>query len=228
MAVLRSDRPLPPATFEQWVTWVFDHPAGKPEWHWTDRTPRPTRGDALPYMIELFEAPEGPLRAFSDAQLNQGLWFLASNSCSEHFYAFTDLRLPEEQRLRGVRAIGTLYARLFAKRCSPHLGHLGEPGAGALNSVCHMLWDIAPLPRSRDQASLAAVNIAAIDVMEACLALDHDACRESALHGLGESHWFVPTRQRVQAAVDAFLARSAGLRSELVAYAERARAGHVL
>src|SRR5262245_51601080 len=59
-----------------------------------------------------------------------------------------------------------------------------------------MLWDIAPLPRSRDEPSLAAVNMAAIDVMEACLALDRGACRESALHGLGENHWFVRARPR--------------------------------
>jgi len=63
---------------------------------------------------------------------------------------FTDLRLPEEQRLRGVRAIGTLYDRLLAKRCSHHLSHLGEAGAGALNPVCYMLGHRAPaaFPRS--------------------------------------------------------------------------------
>jgi hypothetical protein len=188
MAPSQPHRPSPPATFEQWVAWVFDHPVGTPEWFWTDNTPRPTPAQALTYMTALFEAPEGPLRSYSDAQVNQGLWFLASNSRSDHFFAFTDPGLAEEQRLRGVRAIGTLYARLFAWRCSPHLCYLDEVGAGALNPACHMLWDIAPLPRFHGHATLAAVNLAAIDVMEACLALDHDACRESALHGLGESH----------------------------------------
>jgi hypothetical protein len=183
---------------------------------------------ALDYMIELFEAPAAPLQKFSDAQVNQGLWFLASNSCSDHFFAFTDLGLPEERRLRGVRAIGTLFARLFAKRCSPHLCHADEPGRGALNPVCYMLWDIAPLPRFHDHATLAAENNAAIDVMEACLALDHDACRESALHGMGEGHWFAPVRPRIHAAVDAFLTRNPGLRPELAAYARRARVGQVL
>src|SRR5262245_56236989 len=105
---MAPSQPHPPATvdtFEQWLAWVFDHPVAKPEWHWTDRTPHPTRIQALSYMITLFEAPEAPLQAYSDAQLNQGLWFLASNSCSEHFFSFTDPGLPEEERLRGVRAI---------------------------------------------------------------------------------------------------------------------------
>jgi hypothetical protein len=195
---------------------------------WTERTPQPTRVQALSYMITLFEAPEAPLQAYSDAQLNQGLWFLVSNSCSEHFFAFADPGLPEEERLRGVRAIGTFYERLFAKRCSPHLSHLDAVGRASLNSVCYMLWDIAPLPRFHDHATFAAVNIAAIDVMEACLAVGHDACRESALHGLGECHWFAPVRPRIHAAIDAFLARNSGLRPELAAYARRARTGHVL
>jgi len=228
MAPLRAHGSSSPATFEQWVGWVFDHPVAKPEWHWTDRTPRPSSAQALAYMTELFEAPTSPLQTYSDAQLNQGLWFLASNSCSEHFYAFTDLGLAEEERLRGVRAIGTLYSQLFAGRCSPHLCHLDETAKGALNPVCYMLWDIAPLPRSHDNAAFAAVNLAAIDVMEACLALDHDACRESGLHGLGENHWFAPLRPRIHAAVDAFLVRTPGLRPELAASARRARAGHVL
>ena len=228
MAPSQPHRPPRADTFEQWVAWVFDHPIAKPEWHWTDRTPHPTRVQALSYMITLLEAPEGPLQSYSDAQLNQGLWFLTSNSSSEHFYAFTDPGLPEELRLRGVRAIGTLYTHVFAKRCSPHLSHLGETGRGALNPVCYMLWDIAPLPRFHDHAAFAAVNLAAIDVMEACLALGHDACRESALHGLGECHWFAPVRPRIHAAIDTLLARSPHLRPELAAYAKHARAGHVL
>jgi len=224
----QSSRPLPPASFEDWVRWVFDHPVTKPEWHWKDSLPRPRAEEALTYMTKLFEDPERHLHAYSDAQLNQGLWFLTSNSHSEHIYAFTNVTLPENQRLRGVRAIGALFARLFAKRCSNHLSHLDDAGAGALNPICYMLWDVAPLPRFHDHAALEAVNVAAIDVMERCLALDNDACRESALHGFGENHWFKPIRPRIHNAIDAFLANTPNLRPELIAYARRARSGHVL
>jgi hypothetical protein len=96
-------------------------------------------------MITLFEAPAGPLQAYSDAQVNQGLWFLTSNSCSEHFFAFTDPGLPEEERLRGVHAIGTLFTHLFAKRCSPHLSYLDE--AGLLHAVGHRAAAALPRPR---------------------------------------------------------------------------------
>jgi hypothetical protein len=213
--------------FEQWVLWVFDHPVTKSEWHRTDSTPHPEPAKALAFMTELFETSESLLQDYSDAQINQGLWFLFSNAYSQHFYAFTDRSLPEEQRLRGVHSIGTLFTGVFAKRCSPHLSHLNEPGASGLNSACYMLWDVTPLPRYHDEVAYDAVNSAALGVMEGCLSIDHDACRESALHGLSENHWFAAWRPRIHAVIDAFLEQNKDLRLELADYARRARSGSV-
>lgn len=210
-------------TFEGWVKWVFGHPFGK----LSERTPQPTSQQALAYMTMLFEQPQLVLNDYSDAQLNQGFWFLASNANSRHFYAFTDLRLPKADRLRGVRSIETLFVDIFAKRCTRHLSHIKEVGAGPLNSACYMWWDIAPLPRFRERAEFSTINQEAIHVMERCLRIDHDACRESALHGLGENHWFAPYRQGIQASIDLFLSRTPHLRTELHGYATRAREGQV-
>ena len=220
--------PTATAMFERWVNWVFDCPTSETESRLTgDDTEHPPVAQSLAFMTELFEGAESVLGAFTDAQVNQGLWFLASNAHSQHFYAFTDRSLPEEQRLRGVHSIGTLYKNLFAKRCSPHLSHLNEMGAGDLNPICYMLWDVAPLPRFRDEQAFDAVNLAAIDVMVSCLAIDHDACRESALHGLGENHFHRPWRSRIHSAIDEFLARTPTVRPELADYALQARSGAV-
>jgi hypothetical protein len=58
------------------------------------------------------------------------------------------------------------------------------------------------------------------------LAISHLACQESALHGLG--HWKRAHPERVQAIIDAFLAKERGLPDVLRHYAKQARAGHVL
>lgn len=65
-----------------------------------------------------------------------------------------------------------------------------------------------------------------VEVMRSILAIDHVACQESALHGLGHGH------HREQAAaveriVDEFLEREGNLRPELRKYAQAARIGCV-
>ena len=61
--------------------------------------------------------------------------------------------------------------------------------------------------------------------LRAILAIPHDACRESALHGIG--HW-VRHYSQLADIVDQFLSGTPGLRPELVTYAESAKAGNVL
>ena len=55
------------------------------------------------------------------------------------------------------------------------------------------------------------------------LALRHDACRESALHGLG--HWHRAYPAETERIIDDFLATNQGIREELLRYALAARSG---
>jgi len=56
------------------------------------------------------------------------------------------------------------------------------------------------------------------------LSIPHDACRESALHGL--NHWYL-SYPRAEAIVDEWLEQTAGLRPELISYAQNAKVGMV-
>jgi hypothetical protein len=62
-------------------------------------------------------------------------------------------------------------------------------------------------------------------VLPQLLSIPHDACRESALHGVSEWQLYYPTAETI---VDDWLARTPGLRPELVSYAQRAKVGNVL
>ncbi|HEU5330793.1 MAG TPA: hypothetical protein VFU78_22060, partial [Thermomicrobiales bacterium] len=72
----------------------------------------------------------------------------------------------------------------------------------------------------------ADLDAACLDVMRQTLALDNDACRENALHGLG--HWLPYYPAPVEQIIADFLARTPTLRPELLAYARRAQRGAVL
>jgi hypothetical protein len=135
------------STYSDWIRQVFDHPVAKPAWYWDDEadTSEPAPPDCVEYLTRLFEEPELFLAPYSDAQLNQGFWYLVSASCSVYMFSLIEPEVAWPQRRRGIRSTATLFERLFARRCSDHLLHLNEEGvASPLNGVCYMWWDIFP------------------------------------------------------------------------------------
>ena len=215
-------------SFDDWVLHVFDHPATGPEWHWGPDAPYWPGPPAaiVAHLTRLFEAPLPTLEGFTDAELNKGFWYIASNGLSDYMFALSDATVALDARLRCVRALSVLYRELFAARCTPHLSHLDEPGAGELNGACYMWWDICPLYGAPDDPAHRELDRAALDVMTDALALDAIACQESALHGLG--HWRHVYPREVEAIVDRFLAVHPSMRPELLSYARSARTGCVL
>ena len=229
-----------PFSFEQWIAFVFDHPVparGKPAWYhdsdddseWWNPTDYPET--IIAYLTSLFENAPTILTPFTDAQINQGFWFLVDNSCSDHMFALLNLDVPWEKRKRCFAAMFTLFEQFFAPRCSPHLSHLDTMETDTsmvspLNMVCYMWWDIMPIYGKPEEPDRSEFDAVCLEVMQRALDLDSDACRESALHGLG--HWKYVYPQQVQAIIDAWLARHQEVSDELKAYAFAARRGRVL
>lgn len=214
-------------TFDEWVVHVFDHPISDAKWYF-DLDAEYWQGPPatiVAYLTRLFEDPTPHVAPYSDTQLGQGFWYLASNGASDYMFVLLDQRVELEARVRCSRAIGDLFAKLFALRCSPHLSHLDEPRANPLNVSCYMWWDLIPFLGQPDDPARRDIDDACLGVMERTLGLDSIACRESALHGLG--HWHGGYPRRVEGAVDAFLAAHTALRPELVRYALSARSGCV-
>jgi hypothetical protein len=99
--------------YAEWLRKVFDHPVTDPAWHWgkdadLSEPPGPTR---VQYLTRLFSQPE-ILADYTDAQVDQGLWYLASNSCSNYMPSLLDPGEAWIDRLPGIMAIETLYQRL--------------------------------------------------------------------------------------------------------------------
>ena len=221
-------KPVDHLSFEQWVYFIFDHPAEGPAWHADPNAPYWDGPAALTaeYVFRLFEDPALALEGFTDAEVNNGLWYLISPGLGEHMRCLDDPSLAIGTRVRCIRSCESLFRKLFLPRCSPHLSHRDEPGSNALNSVCYMWWDILPVyggPRPEDRVTL---HEATLDTMEAVLEMPSIACQESALHGLGHWRSFFP--QRTETLINRFLADHLDARSELLAYARSARCGCVL
>jgi hypothetical protein len=213
-------------TFEEWVRHLFDHPVTNPEWHWdidADYAKLEPQ-QVVAYATQLFDGAGKLLAPYTDAQTNQGLWFLISSS--ESLFALTETAVPLPDRVRCVQAMTEVFKQCFLPRCTPHLSHMDEPGAGALNKVCYAWWDIIPMHGEPLEKARREIDAGFLSVMEATLEIPSVACQESALHGVG--HWVMDHKSRCQSIISAFLRRHSDLRPELRKYAENARRAYVL
>ena len=202
-------------TFEGWLKWIFDHPVCKPDWWWEEHAVWwvTSASTSIGFMTRLFEAPPTYLQNISDAQVNQGLWFLTSDACLDSLTYLLDESVSWPQRERCVDSMLCLFKNYFAVHCSQHLSHIDEPGANPLNGACYMWWDQLHTTNELENPSSAAMNAKIVSVMGQILALLHDACRESALHGLG--HWQRYCPKKVPGIIDDFLTNNPTLRPEL-------------
>ena len=218
--------------FTRWVTHVFDHRVSKNEWYWKLNAPtHPAENNhkvGAAYMITLFENPVIRLQPYTDAQVNQGLWYLAHNACSSYMFAITAQEVALESRIQLVNSFYSLYEKLFAPRCSNHLGYLMRTkddvaSANPLNLICYMWWDLIPLsarPRNHEinfRPFEKKLDEMALDVMARTLKLKSRPCREGALHGL--SHWFHAYPTQIQRIINTFLDDNPYLDEELFGYA---------
>ncbi len=215
-------------TFDDWVAHIFDHEATGPEWYF-DVDCDYWNGPAavtVEYITRLFRDPLPHMAPYSDEQLRQGLWYLASNGASDMMFALLDDTVPLQTRVDCIRSFYDLFSKLFAPKCSPHLSHLDERGANPINVVCYMWWDLCPVAGTVGDPAGEVLNSAVLDVMAQTLDLDSIACQESALHGLG--HWKSAYPARNHEIIDSFLARHPAIRPELRSYANQARNGCML
>lgn len=209
-----------------WIAHVFDHPVADPAWYWSTDAPvwQGSPEVTVTFLAQTFERSGELLARFTDAQLNQGFWFLTSDGCSNLMFRLFEPEVPMAARLRALRSFVPLFEQVMAVRCSPHLLHLVEQPANSLNPACYMWWDILPISGKPAEPRRAQFDAEVLRVLSQLLSIPHDACRESALHGLG--HWQIhyPAAETI---IDEWLARTPGLRPELVSYAERAKVGCV-
>ena len=215
-----------PQTLSDWIAHVFDHPVTDPAWHWSLDAPTwegpPEQTATL--IAETFERSGELLARFSDAQLNKGFWYLVCFACSELMRCLIEPEVPLDVRLRALRSFVPLFEQVMAVRCSPHLSHLNEEPANPLNGACYMWWDNLIFYGKPAEPDRAEFDVEVLQVIAQLLTIPHDACRESALHGVGEWHH---AYQSAEAIVDDWLERTPGLRPELVAYARLAKVGAV-
>jgi hypothetical protein len=213
--------------YQEWLSFVFDHEVTKPQWYREPGSPDfdGTETDYAALIAETFRNSCEGLRRFSDAQVNQGLYMIVSPSGGDFIFSLRDGSAPLAAKVDGIRSIFDLYKDCFATRCTEVLLHRDDPGASDLNSICYMFWDVCPLTYLEEAADRSELAEAVFWTLEKTLEIEHRACREGALHGLGHFAYF--NRKRAAEIVQRFLRRYC-IDPILRRYAESAAVGGVL
>ena len=196
-------------------------------WNTEALGPLQPSADQLEVISRIFENSAAVLAPYTDAQLNQGFLFLTGAE-SLALRGLADDAIAWDVRNRCIRSFAVLFRDLFMARCAPLLSHLrrGAPEdceASPLNTTCYMWWDFDCWTARPADSAHRKVDAAYLDVMRRTLALPHDACRESALHGRG--HWHRAYPEETDRIIDEFLVRSPDIQEQLSRYAQAARTG---
>lgn len=219
--------------FDDWVRHVFDHSVSEPAWHRSGDAPF-WNCDAFPektveFINRLFLYSRDLPISYSPDQIGQGLWYLMGSS--NYMHALLDERASFQSRLKCIVSINTLFEKCFATVCNECISHTEIRGAkpNLANLICYMFWDVAPLfAHSKLKPKKATpdhvkTEAACLSVMERTLRIPHDACQESALHGLGHWHAYYPAE--VEKIIDAYVYLPESKRRGLRQYALCAKAG---
>ncbi|MCB0337231.1 MAG: hypothetical protein KDD62_13025 [Bdellovibrionales bacterium] len=212
--------------FEAWVKFSFDRPVSDPQWYWGsefDDIEDVPPSLAIEYLSTLFSSPNASFGELTNPQIAQGLWFILSPSSSTCINVLFDEAVSWTKRESCILSIENLFKDFFATRCSEELGHKTHDGTRSpLNTICYMFWDIIPwYPESNDRK----VYLSYLEVLERILLIEHEACQESALHGLGHSWSDYP--EPVEIMIDKFLKRKTKISPDLHSYAQSARCGSI-
>jgi hypothetical protein len=162
-------------TFDAWLAAVFDPTAPDP---W------PTPAEDLALLSRLLEDPARALAGRAPDAVAAGLWSVLDSGGAGTALALGDPDLPLDERIACVRLLPRLYESVFVPGCREVLGHL-DPDGRPLETTCYMVWDIAAFGGPPGDRSGNLLEDAVLDVLADVLAIEHAACQESAIHGLG-------------------------------------------
>jgi len=164
-------------SFEQFLKFGFDRTLEDRCWYHSEDFLIGNPSHTTRHLIKFFREPEILSGKYTPRQIEQGLYFVANLLCYIKFTGlFWDTRLPFELREELIFANYELFARFFAHHETEH--------------VCFMWWDVLAYgyymengkPADEDGAR---VQQAMFETLKKILEIDSEACRQSALHGLG-------------------------------------------
>ena len=146
-----------------------------------------------------------------------------SDAQSEIALSLISKDVPIELQSSVFDKILVIFTRLFASRCDDTLTPAPDSPNREWNSICSVWWSMMYHPYSDiPDPDFRQIDMKILDVLGKILELDHLACKESAIRGLG--HWFYFLPEEAPAMLERHWA---DIPEALRDYAESAKVGEI-
>jgi len=210
---------------DKFIDYLSDRDADGIEWYFREdhNDPEIEASRLLELSSEVFTSIEKLSTEFEEKQICMGLRYLVNPSCGPIPYFYVDTSVEFTVRVHAISSMESLFRALFAKIPDEDGLYINMPGLRlSYKETCYMWWDMFPRHGSPRRADLDRTDDVILQTIVSILQLPSQACRESALHGLG--HWSLSRSEDVEKAIRAFLAHAT---PDLKAYAVDAMRGRV-
>lgn len=133
-----------------------------------------------------FESPQDSLSRLTREDAARVLRDLTKPAGLGLWEAVADQALPLETRLKVVRSSVSLFSKFFSVECGPGLVHLSQT-RDPINTCCFLWWEDYPGSSAIPLSEGRPLRVGALEAMEAIWQSSASvACRESAIHGIGD------------------------------------------
>ena len=226
---------LSPDRYAAALRYLFERPVpapGSSESPWYDDVwAEPFDATPLQWVhiqTALFNAAGQDLAPYSDEQVGMGLNYLINAAFSDVPSALREDRVPAIDRLRLMGALPWLWRECIGPRLAHVHAPVGSDAGGTLGFVCHMWFDIWPIPGADSDDPVWAQAL--WDVLDDMLAVPCRAVQIAAMHGIGHERGRLlqPLERELGRRIERFVTALPAGDDDLRKYAAAARAGRVL
>lgn len=195
------------------------------EWYYKDDfwDPEFDNNKMVGFISEFYSRVTKISKDHSQSSIYHALNYTVNTTCGHLGYLISNEAIEAERRVELVDSMFILFRDYFNSECA-NTSIRNKVGFNqTINMVCYMWWELVSWQGIPYRHDMKSIDESILKCLENILRLDNEACKESAIHGLG--HWYDSYPERVESII-------AGNRDaipiELKDYATQAVTGRVL
>ena len=185
------------------------------------------------FMSKLFNQADELFQGYSDNQVAFTLRYILEYEYFDGIAKLNNKKVPWPMQQVCFKSILNIYKSIFQVRCSHELSGGEHKSTYRLNILCYLFWDqaygLAFIRKSLTNFLLGQRKTSPefdreiLLLFKNILTIPHEACQESALHGLAQYHMKCP--QAVSSIIHEFLEANTAIPEQLKNYALSAQEG---